>query len=123
MEAIGEGAAILKNTDFDLDIAEVFRVYNNKSVIESRLVGWANEAFNEDPELITISSQINSTGEGEWTIKTAEEKGIEVPVIKKSFEVRQKSKNDKPGSPEGYRNKVVSVLREKFGHHKVRVED
>jgi len=35
-------------------------------------------------------------------------------VIEKSFAVRVNSVNEK----ENFRNKVVSVLRNKFGHHK-----
>ena len=120
MEAIAEGAAILKNSKFKLNMEEIFRVYNNKSVIESRLVGWAKDSFSEDSDLKEISSIINSTGEGEWTIKTAKEMNIETPVINESFIVRQKSSQIDSLSPEGYRNKVVSALREKFGGHSVR---
>lgn len=115
MQAIAEGAAVLDKNDFNLDLAEVFRVYNKRSVIESRLVGWAQEAFSDNPQLSGISSSISHTGEGEWTIKTAEELNIETPVIKKAFEVRIDSQKE----PENFRNKVVSVLRNKFGHHKV----
>src|SRR3989344_2043682 len=120
MEAIGEGAAILKASQFDFDLAEVFRVYNKRSVIESRLVGWTQEALEEDPELKEISSEIKSTGEGEWTIKTAQELGIQVPIIEDSFRVRKNSASDKEDSPEGFRNKIVSAQRGKFGQHEVR---
>lgn len=119
MEAIGEGAAILKNSQFDFDLGEVFRVYNHRSVIESRLVGWTQEALAEDPELSQISSVIKSTGEGEWTVKTAQELGIEAPVISASWDVRQASDQVKEDSPEGFRNKVVSAQRGKFGKHAV----
>jgi 6-phosphogluconate dehydrogenase len=116
MQAIAEGAEVLKKSDFKLDLAEIFRVYNNRSVIESRLVGWAEESFKEDPELSELSSKINATGEGEWTINTAKELGVEVPVIKTSFEVRQDS-TEESGS---FRDKVVSALRGKFGGHSVK---
>lgn len=120
MEAIGEGAALLKHGPFTLDLAEVFRVYNKRSVIESRLVAWTQEALSEDPELRDISSEIKSTGEGEWTIKTAKELGIETPVIEDSFKVRQNSVNDPEDSPEGFRNKIVSAQRGKFGRHEIK---
>jgi 6-phosphogluconate dehydrogenase len=116
MQSIAEGAAVLKKSDLGLDLAEIFRVYNNQSVIESRLVGWAEEAFKEDPDLKDISSKIDSTGEGEWTINAAKELGIKVPVIEKSFNVRQESKAES----EDFRDKVVSALRGKFGGHPVR---
>ncbi|HKB88373.1 MAG TPA: decarboxylating 6-phosphogluconate dehydrogenase [Patescibacteria group bacterium] len=115
MQAIAEGAGVLKKSNLNLDLAEIFRVYNNKSVIESRLVGWTEESFKEDPNLKAISSKIDSTGEGEWTINAAHELGIKVPVIEKSFEVRQKSSVES----EDFRDKVVSALRGKFGGHQV----
>lgn len=120
MEAIAEGAAILNKSPFKLDLAEVFRVYNNGSVIESRLVGWSKEALTEDPGLSEISSEIKSTGEGEWTVKTAKELGIKVPVIEQSLKVRQESVSDQENSAEGFRNKVVSAMRGKFGQHTVK---
>lgn len=122
MEAIGEGAALLKHGPFKFNLAEVFRVYQHRSVIESRLVGWTQEALAEDPDLKEISSEIKSTGEGEWTIKTAKELGIETPVIEESFKVRQNSANDPEDSPEGFRNKIVSAQRGKFGQHPVKKE-
>lgn len=120
MEAIGEGAAVLKYGPFKLDLVEVFRVYNHRSVIESRLVGWTHEALGEDSDLKDTSSEIKSSGEGEWTIKVAKELGIDVPVIEDSFKVRQASGNDPEDSPEGFRNKVVSAQRGKFGQHEVK---
>lgn len=116
MQSIAEGVNVLKKSKFNLDLAEVFRVYNNRSVIESRLVGWAKEAFIEDPDLKQISSKIDSTGEGEWTIKTARQLGVQTPVIKKSFEVR-KTSSEKSND---FGAKVVSALRGKFGGHPVR---
>ncbi len=120
MEAIGEGAAILKNAPFKLDLTQIFRVYNNRSVIESRLVGWTKDALTEDPDLKDTSSVIASSGEGEWTVQTAKELGVEVPVIEDSFKVRQTSANDSENSPNGFRNKVVSAQRGQFGNHPVK---
>ncbi len=113
MEAIAEGASVLQKSDFDFDLAEVFRVYNQKSVIESRLVGWAGEVFQENLDLFNVSSKIHASGEGEWTINSASELGVEVPVIETSFKVRQES-SEVSGD---FRAKVVSALRGKFGGH------
>lgn len=119
MEAIAEGAAVIKTAPFELNLAEVFRLYNQKSVIESRLVGWAHEALAEDDELTNISATIGHTGEGEWTIKEAHQLQVPVPVIETSFQVRVNSAQDEATSAAGFRNKVVSALRGKFGHHPV----
>lgn len=116
MQAIAEGAEVLKKSEFDLNLAEVFRIYNNKSVIESRLVKWGQEAFEENPDLNDISSKIDSTGEGEWTINVAKELGVKTPIIEESFKVRQRS----TAESEDFGDKVVSALRGKFGGHPVR---
>lgn len=120
MEAIGEGAAILKHGPFKLDLAEIFRVYQHRSVIESRLVEWTQEALTEDPDLTEISSEIKTSGEGEWTVQVARELGVDVPVIEDSLKVRQGSINDTEDSPDGFRNKVVSAQRGRFGQHPVK---
>lgn len=120
MEAIAEGTAILKSSDFNLDLNEILRVYNNKSVIESRLVEWTREALKEDPELSEYSSKINHTGEGEWTVNVAKELGVDPVVIEDSFKVRVESENIEENSPNGFRNKAVSAMRGKFGGHSVK---
>ncbi len=119
MEGIAEGAAVLKQSRYNFDLSEVFRVYNNRSVIESRLVEWTQESFVDDQNLEKISSVIQSSGEAEWTIKVAKDEGVSIPAIKQSLLVRQQSKNIADDSPDGFRNKVVSAQRGKFGQHKV----
>ncbi|PIZ46099.1 6-phosphogluconate dehydrogenase (decarboxylating) [candidate division WWE3 bacterium CG_4_10_14_0_2_um_filter_41_14] len=117
MQAIAEGAAVLNESpEFDLDLTEIFRVYNNKSVIESRLVGWTKNALEADPKLVNISSKINHSGEGEWTVKTAREYDIEVPIIETSLDVRKQSSQNS----NSFRDKVVSAMRGQFGGHDVK---
>ncbi len=127
MEAIGEGAAMLKNSQFEYDLREVFRIYNTGSIIESRLVGWTLAELKNDPELADISSVIGSAGgagknkgEGHWTVELAHEMGIDVPVIENSVRVRDNSDQDAEDSPNGFRNKVVAAMRWQFGRHPVK---
>lgn len=120
MESIAEGAAILKNSEYNLDLAAVFSVYNKRSVIESRLVGWMQEAFSENPDLSGIRAKIDHTGEGEWTLREAKKLKVDTPSIRKAFEVRLNSEKDDPNSANGFRNRAVSALRERFGQHEVR---
>ncbi|MBU1000722.1 decarboxylating 6-phosphogluconate dehydrogenase [Patescibacteria group bacterium] len=128
MEAIGEGASILKNSPFPYDLREVFRIYNTGSIIESRLIGWTHAELKNDPELKNISSVIGSgggsgktKGEGHWTVELAKKLGIDTPVIKASVKVRDKSDQDKTNSPDGFRNKVVAAMRWQFGRHPVKI--
>lgn len=116
MQALAEGTTVLKQSEFGYDLAQVMKLYNQQSVIASRLVGWAKDALEKDPNLKDISSKIAATGEGEWTVKTAHELGVEVPVIEKSLEVRVKSSEES----ESFRDKMVSALRGEFGQHQVK---
>lgn len=127
MEAIGEGAAILRNSPFNYDLREVFRIYNTGSIIESRLVGWSLAEFKNDPTLSNISSVIGSGGgagkiraEAHWTVELAKEMGIDTPVIEASVKVRDNSDKDPKNSPNGFRNKVVAAMRWQFGRHPVK---
>lgn len=128
MEAIGEGAAILKHTpEFKFDLQEVFRVYSQKSIIDSRLVSWTLAELKNDPNLSNISSVIGSAGtsekikgEGHWTVEIAKKMGIAVPVIEASLAVRENSDKDKEDSLNGFRNKVVAAMRWQFGRHPVK---
>ena len=105
----------MKKSDYNLDLTEVARVYNRASVVESRLIGWLEKAYQEwGVELEPISGSISHSGEGKWTVEVAEEMGQEVPVIKESYEFRVKS----AGNP-SYTGQVVSALRGQFGGHKV----
>ncbi len=128
MESIGEGLAILKFSQFKYDFVKLLDLYNHRSVIESRLVGWAKEAFEEDSKLSDTSSVIGSGGagtqrvkaEGDWTVDLAKELGVDTPVLEDSMKVRSESAAIPENSPNGFRNKVISALRGKFGQHAVK---
>ncbi len=113
MQALAEGFEVLKLSKFKLDLEKVAGIYNNRSVIESRLVGWLQSGFAKyGKDLKAISSTVAHTGEGAWTITTAKELKVPVPVIQESLEVRKRSARDPR-----YAGKVLSVLRNQFGGH------
>ncbi|MDE1838250.1 MAG: 6-phosphogluconate dehydrogenase (decarboxylating), partial [Euryarchaeota archaeon] len=77
MQSLAEGFALMKKSQFKLDLQKVARVYNRGSVIESRLVGWLEDAFRIYGEnLNKVSGTVAATGEGEWTVKTGRKKGM-----------------------------------------------
>lgn len=114
MEAIAEGFAIMKASDFNLDLAQVTKIYQQGSVVSSWLIDLTRNIFEQD-DLDNTTGFIDSTGEGEWTIKTAEELGVDARVIKDSFAVRQES--SKPENQNKFSNKLVSLMRKQFGGH------
>ncbi|MBI4687948.1 MAG: decarboxylating 6-phosphogluconate dehydrogenase [Nitrospirae bacterium] len=115
MQAIAEGFTLLKTSPFNLDLLKVSELYNHGSVIESGLVGWLKRAFEEYGEdLNKISGSVSHSGEGLWTVETAMELGVPVPIIEKSLKFRIDSQE----SP-SYTGKVLSALRHQFGRHEV----
>ncbi|NOZ42891.1 MAG: decarboxylating 6-phosphogluconate dehydrogenase [Alphaproteobacteria bacterium] len=121
MQAIGEGFEILKASAFDLNLTEITRVYNHGSVIESRLIGWLQQAYREGNEDLTaISGEVSHSGEGQWTVEEAkdcrvsatETRVIPVPVIEAALQFRI----DSARNP-SYTGQVVSALRNQFGGH------
>jgi 6-phosphogluconate dehydrogenase len=118
MQALAEGVAVLKSSPFGLDMVKVADLYDHRSVIESRLVGWLKTAFQQyGTDLKDVSGSIAQSGEGMWTVEAANELGIPVPIIKGALDFRLQSQKNP-----GYTGQVVSALRHQFGGHEVMTE-
>ena len=116
MQAIGEGFEILRKSQYNLDLNKVTALYDTGSVIESRLIGWLQKAYKESgKDLKGISGSIKHSGEGLWTVETAKKMKVPTPIIEGSLDFRIQSQT-KPS----YTGKVVSALRNQFGHHEVK---
>jgi 6-phosphogluconate dehydrogenase (decarboxylating) len=116
MQAIAEGFSVMKASAFNLDLRKVADLYNHRSVIESRLVGWLKSAYEQSgPELKDISGSVAQSGEGMWTVDAAKELGIPVPIIQGALGFRLQSQKNP-----SYIGKVVSALRHQFGGHGVK---
>ncbi|PJE75764.1 hypothetical protein COV04_02345 [Candidatus Uhrbacteria bacterium CG10_big_fil_rev_8_21_14_0_10_48_11] len=115
MQSLAEGFGILKKSPFKFRLQDVASVYNQNSIITSRLTQWLEEGFKEYGEdLKKVSGTVAHTGEGEWTVKTAKELDVSAPVIKDSYLFRVRSKK----SP-SFTGKILSTLRAVFGGHKI----
>lgn len=112
MQAIGEGFDILRNSGFAFDHHEVARVWANGSVIRGWLMELVARAFQEDGELGYLSGEIADSGEGKWTVETALEQGVSIPVIADALFRRYRSR-----SKDNFSDKVVAALRHEFGGH------
>lgn len=114
MQSLAEGFALLKVAPFPLDLAKVAHLYNTRSVIESRLVGWLESGLNEyGAELENISGTVAHTGEGKWTVEVARALNVPVPSIELAYQFRVESA-EKPS----YIGKILSTLRNQFGGHR-----
>lgn len=115
MQAIAEGFAVLKASPFKLSLTQIANLYNHKSVIESRLIGWVKEGLEQYGEnLKGISGSVEHSGEGLWTVEVAKKNEIIVPVISESLKFRLDSK-DKPS----YMGQMLMMMRGMFGGHRV----
>ncbi|MSR76594.1 MAG: 6-phosphogluconate dehydrogenase (decarboxylating), partial [Candidatus Ryanbacteria bacterium] len=113
MQALAEGFAILKASDYKLDLSEVAAVYNHGSVIESRLTGWLQDALEiYGDDLSEISGSVAHTGEGMWTVDAARELNIKAKVIEDALQFRIESEKNP-----SYTGKILSALRNRFGGH------
>ncbi len=113
MQALAEGFDIMRQSDFDLNLVDVARLYNHGSVIESKLVGWLHSGFVQyGQDLDAITGSASASGEGLWTVETAREMGIVVNVIEDSLKAREKSQK----TP-SYQGQLISVMRNQFGGH------
>ena len=113
MQSLAEGFAVLKKSKYKLDLARVADIYNHKSVIESRLVGWMKGAFEKyGTDLKKVSGTVGHTGEGKWTVKSAKKMGVSVRAIEGAYKFRLESEK-KPS----YTGKLLSALRNQFGGH------
>jgi 6-phosphogluconate dehydrogenase len=116
MQSIAEGFAVMEKSDFNLDLKQIADVYNHKSVIESRLIAWLKNAFEEyGNNLEGISGSVSHTGEGQWTVEAAKELGIPASIIEQSLQFRVESEK-KPS----FMGQILSALRNQFGGHKAK---
>lgn len=115
MQSIAEGFDIMKHANFGgpLPLTDIAKLYNHGSVIESHLIEWLEEGYETHGEALEgITGSASASGEGKWTVETAEEMNITTPAIKSALQVRDESQK----TP-SYQGKVISMLRNQFGGH------
>jgi 6-phosphogluconate dehydrogenase len=113
MQAIAEGFALLRASDFKPSLTDIAELFSHRSVIESRLVGHLSDGFHAfGEELAEISGTVAASGEGAWTVAEAEKIGVSVPAIKTALDFRTNSYTNP-----SYTGKLLSMLRNRFGGH------
>jgi 6-phosphogluconate dehydrogenase len=113
MQAIGEGFQLLQKSEFNLDLAEISKIYANGSVIRSWLIDLIQTQLELDMSLSKYSGKVGQGGEAQWAIDYAKKVSVDIPVINSSVEERIKS-----NSAPNFASQIVSALRFGFGSHK-----
>lgn len=115
LQAYAEGFELLRAAPFPLDLRRIAALWNHGSVVRSWLLELLERALEaEGPQLARIRGRVADSGEGRWTVQTAVELGVPVPVITLALMARFATQQD-----ESYAAQVIAALRHQFGGHAV----
>ncbi|MFC7469370.1 phosphogluconate dehydrogenase (NAD(+)-dependent, decarboxylating) [Actinomadura keratinilytica] len=114
MQAFAEGWELLEKADSVTDVREIFRSWQEGTVIRSWLLDLAVNALDEDEHLEQLRGWAADSGEGRWTVEAAIDNAVPLPAITASLFARFSSRQD--DSPQ---MKMIAALRNQFGGHAV----
>lgn len=119
MQAFAEGLELLEaKSDFKLDLAAICENWRYGSVIRSWLLDLTADELKEDPGLDRLSSYVEDSGEGRWTVDASVELAVPAPVITAALQMRFRSRQDNPIG-----GRALAAMRNAFGGHSVRRSD
>ncbi|MFF1702903.1 phosphogluconate dehydrogenase (NAD(+)-dependent, decarboxylating) [Streptomyces sp. NPDC058252] len=114
MQAYAEGWELLEKVDSVTDVREVFRSWQEGTVIRSWLLDLTVNALDDDEHLEKLRGYAEDSGEGRWTVEAAIDNAVPLPAITASLFARFASRQD--DSPQ---MKMIAALRNQFGGHAV----
>ncbi len=119
MQAFAEGLELLEaKTEFDLDLAAICENWRYGSVIRSWLLDLTAVELEEDPGLESLSSYVEDSGEGRWTVDASVELAVPAPVLTLALMMRFRSRQENPLG-----GRALAAMRNAFGGHSVRRAD
>lgn len=113
MQTLGEGFELLEASEFDYCMEEVADSLSKSSVIRGWLLELCASAFRKSPNLAEIKGEIGASKTTNWTIESACDLGVPVPVISLSLMMRLRSKQQ-----DSFSAKLIASLRDEVGGHK-----
>jgi 6-phosphogluconate dehydrogenase len=116
MQAYAEGFELLAaKEDFELDLGAIAENWTRGSVIRSWLLDLTVDELHKDPRLDELSSYVEDSGEGRWTVDASVELAVPAPVITAALQMRFRSRQDNPLG-----GKMLAAMRNGFGGHAVK---
>ncbi len=97
---------------YDLNLADITEVWRRGSVISSWLLDLTALALQDDQNLVNYSGHVSDSGEGRWTVLTAIDESVPIPVISAALYDRFSSRGESD-----FADKVLSAMRYAFGGH------
>jgi 6-phosphogluconate dehydrogenase len=114
MQAYAEGWELLETVRSVTSVREVFRSWQDGTVIRSWLLDLAVNALDTDEHLDRIKGYAPDSGEGRWTVEAAIDNAVPLPTITASLYARFASRQD-----DSKQMKMIAALRNQFGGHAV----
>ena len=115
MQAYAEGFELLRSKDeFDFNISQIAHTWRYGSVVRSWLLDLVSRALDEDASLENVSSYVEDSGEGRWTVQESVDLGVPIPVITAALQQRFRSRQEQPFS-----GRLIAALRYQFGGHAI----
>ena len=112
LQAIGEGVELLRRSNFDLELRDIFRNWSHGSVIRGWLVELMEKGLGEIRDLKEVPDYVEDTGEVNWLVQEAMVKEIPIPVITHSvIELFRSRRKDSDAA------RAVAMMRHGFGGH------
>ena len=116
MQAYAEGFELMQaKEEFGLDLPRIADIWRYGSVVRSWLLDLTVAALKEDPQLASLESYVDDSGEGRWTVQESIELSVPTPVITLSLQARFRSRQVQP-----FGGKLLAAMRNQFGGHAVR---
>jgi len=119
MESLAEGYRLLKEGPYkNLDLAAAGEVWQKRSVITSWLNELTANILKENPGLEGVDGKVSELGETRYALEMAKDCNIETPSIRAAFDVRIASQKGNVN----FATKLLSLMRNAFGGHKINAE-
>ena len=116
MQAYAEGFELMEaKREFNLDLRHIAEIWRYGSVVRSWLLDLSAAALAEDPELASLESYVDDSGEGRWTVQESVDLAVPMPVITLSLQARFRSRQEQP-----FGGKLLAAMRNQFGGHAVK---
>ena len=107
--------APLKNPEhyqYDFHLESIAEVWRRGSVIASWLLDLTSIALVKSPQLSEFAGRVSDSGEGRWTVNSAVDIAVPVPVLSAALFSRFSSRGEGD-----FGNKLLSAMRREFGGH------
>ncbi len=111
-QAIAEGLAILKKSEYGIDLEDSVAVWQEGSIISSFLLDMVLDGLSKDPNFSQFDGIIGSTQSGKWAVEQAKSSNLATPVTEQAIAFRERSQYDKATQETFVAKAIQAMLKE-----------